>query len=88
MFVLKVDISALDSFGFEKDLKVYTAGQAFETMQFDYWEMAPGDPLDHTTKLKLLEPSASLMLVRDIMIRTRRRKDLTIGVMGCWETLW
>jgi len=74
---------ALDSFGFETDLRVYTAGQAFGTMQFDHWEVAPGDPLDRTIKLKLLEPSAPPMLARDIMIKTRRRKglleDLTIG---------
>ena len=51
-----------------------TAGQAFGTTQFDHWEIAAGDPLDCTTKLKLLEPSASLILARDIMIKTQRRK--------------
>ncbi|MDR3736749.1 MAG: hypothetical protein P4L10_14595 [Acidobacteriaceae bacterium] len=38
--------------------------------------MAPGDPLDRTIQLKLLEPSAPPQLARDIMIKTRRRKGL------------
>lgn len=73
----------LDSFGFETDLRVHTGGQALGTLQFDRWEVAPGDPLDRSIRLKLLEPSPPSILARDIVVKTRRRKglleDLTIG---------
>ena len=85
MFVLTIDVLSLDSFDFKTDLRVYTTGQTFGTMQLDYWEIVPGDPLDRTIELKLLEASAPPMLARDIIIKTRRRKglleNLAIGVM-------
>lgn len=91
LYVIKADMPALDSFGFETDLRVYTAGQAFGLTQFDHWEIAPGDPLDRTIKLKLLEPSPPPMLARDIMVKTRRRKglleDLTIAKFFDDQTL-
>ena len=81
LFVLRVDIPELGSFGFEKDLRVHIAGQAFGTMWLDHWEIAPGDPLGCTTKLKLLEPSASPKVARDIMIKTQRGKGTLINIL-------
>ena len=54
---IKAHIPAIDSFGFETDLRIHTSGQAFCLSVFDYWELLPGDPLDRTVKLNLLEPS-------------------------------
>ena len=91
LFVLRTDVPSLNSFDFETDLRAYTTGQTFETIQLDYWEIVPGDPLDRTIELKLLEPNAPPMLARDMIIKTRRRKrlleDLAIGVMRYWEVL-
>jgi 116 kDa U5 small nuclear ribonucleoprotein component len=36
----------------------------------------PGDPLDQSIQLKLLEPSPPPHLAREFMIKTRRRKGL------------
>ncbi len=37
MYVIRADMPALDSFGFETDLRTYTAGQAFVLSAFDHW---------------------------------------------------
>jgi U5 small nuclear ribonucleoprotein component len=78
--MIKGLIPALDSNGFETDLRTATQGQAFSQQTFDHWQIVPGDPLDKTIQLRLLEPSPAPHLARDLMIKTRRRKGLSDDV--------
>lgn len=75
-YVMTANVPALDSFGFETDLRTNTAGQAFCLSWFDHWSIIPGDPLDRTIEFKPLEPSPPPHLAREAMIKTRRRKGL------------
>ena len=74
--VIIATLPALDSFGFETDIRTQTAGLAFSQSWFETWTMMPGDPLDRTIELKPLEPSTPSQLAREAMIKTRRRKGM------------
>jgi len=76
LHVLKVEIPAIESFGFETDLRTYTMGQAMVLQQYSHWNIVPGDPLDKSIVLRPLEPSQIPHLAREMMIKTRRRKGL------------
>lgn len=76
----KAYIPAIDSFGFETDLRTHTQGQAFCLSVFDHWQIVPGDPLDKSIVLKPLEPQPAPHLAREFMIKTRRRKGLSDDV--------
>jgi 116 kDa U5 small nuclear ribonucleoprotein component len=76
LYQLEAFIPAIDSFGFETDLRTHTQGQAFCTTTFDHWELVPGDPLDKSIVLRPLEPSPIPALAREFMVKTRRRKGL------------
>ncbi|GFE54716.1 elongation factor 2 family protein [Babesia ovis] len=69
-------LPAIESFGFETDLRVHTHGQAFCITLFDHWNIVPGDPLDKSIVLKTLEPAPIPHLAREFMVKTRRRKGL------------
>lgn len=75
-------IPAIDSFGFETDLRVRTTGQAFCMSVFDNWRVVPGDPLDKTIDQYLtpLEPQHTSHLAREFLLKTRRRKGLSEDV--------
>ena len=70
----------VDSFGFETDLRVFSQGLAFGMSSFDHWAIVPGDPLDKSIILRPLEPSPTLALAREFMIKSRRRKGLSEDV--------
>jgi U5 small nuclear ribonucleoprotein component len=74
--VLTIEIPALESFGFETDLRTATIGQAMVLSTFDHWALVPGDPLDKDISLQPLEPSPVPHLARELMVKTRRRKGL------------
>ena len=76
LYVMRYTIPALDSFGFETDIRTTTAGQAFCLMWFKNYEPMVGDPLDKTIQLHPLEPSSVTFLAREVLIKTRRRKGL------------
>lgn len=69
---------AIDSFGFETDLRSRTTGQAFCQSVFDRWVIVPGDPLDINVDQYLvpLEPQQTKHLAREFLLKTRRRKGL------------
>ncbi len=46
LHVLRIEIPAIESFGFETDLRTATLGQAMVLSIFSHWNMLPGDPLD------------------------------------------
>jgi len=73
---------AIDSFGFETDLRIRTTGQAFCMTAFQEWRIAPGDPLDKTIDQYLtpLEPQHTSHLGREFLLKTRRRKGLSEDV--------
>ena len=66
----------MDSFGFEIDLRSQSLGQANCLMGFSEWQIMTGDPLDKELQIPVLEPCQPMVLPRDIMIKTRRRKGL------------
>lgn len=75
-------IPAIDSFGFETDLRVRTTGQAMSMAVFDEWRIVPGDPLDRSIDQYLvpLEPQHTSHLAREFLLKTRRRKGLSEDV--------
>lgn len=48
LYTIKAFVPAIDSFGFETDLRTHTQGQAFCLQVFHHWQIVPGDPLDKT----------------------------------------
>lgn len=80
LHVLKVEIPAIESFGFETDLRTLTMGQAMVLQLYSHWAMMPGDPLDKSIQLTPLEPSQVPHLAREILVKTRRRKGLLENV--------
>lgn len=76
LFSVKASIPALDSFGFETDLRSHTVGNAFSLTFFDSWTVLPGDPLDRSIQLKVLEPSPPAHLAREVLVKLRKRKGL------------
>mmetsp|Transcript_3345 Transcript_3345/g.5577 ORF Transcript_3345/g.5577 Transcript_3345/m.5577 type:complete len:541 (-) Transcript_3345:13-1635(-) len=73
---LRIEIPALESFGFETDVRSATMGQAMVLSWYDHWEIAPGDPLDKEITLLPLEPSPVPHIARELMVKQRRRKGL------------
>ena len=71
LYTVRAELPIIDSFGFETDLRIHTSGQAFCLSVFDHWALLPGDPLDKSIVLKILEPSPALALAREFMIKTR-----------------
>lgn len=80
LYLLKAFIPAIDSFGFETDLRTHTQGQGFCTSVFHHWQIVPGDPLDKSVVIKPLEPQPTNHLAREFMVKTRRRKGLSEDV--------
>ncbi|CAK9290154.1 unnamed protein product [Gordionus sp. m RMFG-2023] len=80
LYTIKAFIPAIDSFGFETDLRIHTQGQAFCLSIFHHWQIVPGDPLDKSIVIRPLEPQPATHLAREFMIKTRRRKGLSEDV--------
>ena len=57
VYSVKALLPAIESFGFETDLRYHTQGQAFGMSYFDHWQIVPGDPLDRSIALRPLEPA-------------------------------
>ncbi|KAJ1460268.1 P-loop containing nucleoside triphosphate hydrolase protein [Pelagophyceae sp. CCMP2097] len=79
-YTVRAFLPAIDSFGFETDLRAFTQGQAMCSSVFDHWAVCPGDPLDRSIILHPLEPSPVPHLAREFMVKTRRRKGLSEDV--------
>mmetsp|Transcript_3279 Transcript_3279/g.11891 ORF Transcript_3279/g.11891 Transcript_3279/m.11891 type:complete len:991 (-) Transcript_3279:75-3047(-) len=80
IYIVKAFLPAIESFGFETDLRYNTQGQAFCTSVFDHWAIVPGDPLDRGVILRPLEPQPIQHLAREFMVKTRRRKGMSEDV--------
>lgn len=80
LYSLKAFIPAIDSMGFETDLRNHTQGQAFSLSVFHHWQIVPGDPLDKSIVIRPLESQPVNHLAREFMIKTRRRKGLSEDV--------
>lgn len=74
LYTIKAFIPAIDSFGFETDLRTHTQGQAFCLSVFHHWQIVPGDPLDKSILIRPLEAQPATHLAREFMIKSRRRK--------------
>lgn len=87
LYTIKAFIPAIDSFGFETDLRTHTQGQAFCLSVFHHWQIVPGDPLDKSILIRPLEAQPATHLAREFMIKSRRRK-VRIMLMsdGCLST--
>ena len=75
-YIVRFVLPALDSFGLETDIRTTTAGQAFAMMWFNGFQTMQGDPLDKSIHYFPLEPSTNIVLAREVLIKTRRRKGL------------
>lgn len=80
LYTVKAFIPAIDSFGFETDLRTHTQGQAFCVSVFHHWQIVPGDPLDKSIVIRPLEAQPAPHLAREFMMKTRRRKGLSEDV--------
>ena len=76
LYKLDAFLPAIESFGFETDLRSYTQGQAFCLSTFHHWALVPGDPLDSSIVLQPLQVAPVPHLAREFVIKTRRRKGL------------
>ena len=74
LYTIKAFLPAIDSFGFETDLRTHTQGQAFCLSVFHHWQIVPGDPLDKSIHIRPLEAQPATHLAREFMVKTRRRK--------------
>lgn len=80
MYIVHAYLPAMESFGFETDLRTHTSGQAMCMTMFDHWQLVPGDPLDRSILLRPLEPAPAPHLAREFMLKMRRRKGLSEDV--------
>jgi len=64
LYVVKAFLPAMESFGFNKDLRSQTKGQAFHQSTFDHWDTMPGSALESGSKLG------------DLVAKIRLRKGL------------
>lgn len=80
LYTIKAFLPAIDSFGFETDLRTHTQGQAFCLSVFHHWQIVPGDPLDKSIHIRPLEAQPATHLAREFMVKTRRRKGLSEDV--------
>jgi len=80
MYVVHAYVPAMESSGFETDLRTHTSGQAMSQSVFDHWQLVPGDPLDRSILLRPLEPAPAPHLAREFMLKMRRRKGLSEDV--------
>eukprot|EP00731_Ephydatia_muelleri_P008580 Em0004g918a len=80
LYIIKAFIPAIDSFGFETDMRTHIQGQALCLSVFHHWQIVPGDPLDKSIVIRPLEPQPAPHLAREFMIKTRRRKGLSEDV--------
>eukprot|EP00519_Triparma_laevis_P001146 CAMPEP_0182516766 /NCGR_PEP_ID=MMETSP1321-20130603/40986_1 /TAXON_ID=91990 /ORGANISM="Bolidomonas sp., Strain RCC1657" /LENGTH=537 /DNA_ID=CAMNT_0024724413 /DNA_START=159 /DNA_END=1769 /DNA_ORIENTATION=- len=74
---IKAYIPVIESFGFETDLRSFTQGQAMVSSVLDHYALVPGNPLDSSIVLHPLEPSPTMHLAREFLVKTRRRKGLS-----------
>ena len=84
LYVVQAFLPAIDSFGFETDLRTHTQGQAFCLSMFHHWQIVSGDPLDKSIVIRPLEPQPAPHLAREFMIKTRRRKVCLCGQYRLW----
>jgi elongation factor 2 len=73
MFTVKAYLPAMESFGFNSDLRQATGGQAFPQSVFDHWELMNGTPLDKGSKLE------------DMVKAIRTRKGLKVQFPSLFE---
>ncbi|CAE8716626.1 unnamed protein product, partial [Polarella glacialis] len=71
MYSVHAYLPAMESFGFETDLRTHTSGQAMCQSMFDHWQHVPGDPLDRSILLRPLEPAPAPHLAREFMLKMR-----------------
>lgn len=69
-------VPAIDSFGLETQIRMFTHGQAFPLFRFHQWDVVPGDPFDASIHVGPLEPARGYQLARDFVLKTRFRKGL------------
>ena len=70
LITIKAYLPVMESFGFDKQLREATSGQAFPQMIFDHWEILDGNPF---------EPGNQLY---DVVKSTRKRKGLSEEVQS------
>lgn len=80
LYRLDAYLPAIESFGFETDLRSFTQGQAFCVSAFNHWALTPGDPLDASIVLHPLQVAPIPHLAREFVVKTRRRKGLAEDV--------
>jgi elongation factor 2 len=68
LMIIKAHLPVMESFGFDKELRSQTSGQAFPQMIFDHWENLQGDAFSSDNKLS------------DTIIDVRKRKGLDLSI--------
>jgi elongation factor 2 len=68
LMIIKAHLPVMESFGFDKELRSQTSGQAFPQMIFDHWENLQGDPFAGDSKLA------------ETITAVRKRKGLDLAI--------
>jgi U5 small nuclear ribonucleoprotein component len=76
-YTIKAVIPAIDSFGFETDLRKHTLGQAFCLSVFHHWQIVPGNPLDKSIIIRPLEVAS---WGNDLKINSKLKCRQVLGV--------
>ena len=86
VYVVKAQLPAIESFGFETDLRYHTEGQAFGMSYFDLWAVVPGDTNDRSIVLRPLEQSPALRSHPRLQrfVRCADRAATGAGVFASW----
>jgi len=68
LMIIRAYLPVMESFGFDKELRSATSGQAFPQMIFDHWEAMTGDPWEETGRLP------------EMIKAVRKRKGLDLSI--------
>lgn len=68
LITVKAYLPVNESFGFDKDLRAATSGQAFPQCVFDHWALYPGSPLEAGSNCQ------------NLVLDVRKRKNLSVAM--------
>lgn len=74
LFKMSGFVPILDSIGFETDIRIISKAMCFS--KFDRYAVIDSDPMDKDLFIPKLKPASLNALSRDLMVKTRRRKNL------------
>lgn len=79
LYTIKAFIPAIDSFGFETDLRTHTQGQAFSLSVFHHWQVSPCAGKERAMDQAVLCAAAYTGQAR------HPQRISNVGIWSCWR---